>query len=775
MSSLNTIDWKDVVTRLEQFSTCELGRQELESIRPLNSAEECLKSFQIIEESMEVLKVGPRPFFESLDLFSTWYQRLKRSAVLKNRELRDVRHFCIEMLALHEVLDQFQSPWVVKLRDSLAESEVILDEINKILTPTGDIRSDASESLLRLYKERETLSQQIQKTLDKIVKDHQLESVLQDRYVTNREGRWVLPVKSGMRHQFEGLIHAASQSKQTVFMEPRDIIPNNNRLRQIEVEIEDEIEHLLTQLSLFLHSQVDDLKVSQAKMLECDVRFAQARLAIQLDAKAISFTNDSYYLEDLRHPMLLLNEEEVVPNTVSLTPEKNLLLISGPNAGGKTVLLKALGLAVQMARCGLLVCATSQSKIPFVRRIYVGVGDQQSVGAHLSTFAAHLEVLKEASQASGPEELILIDEICGSTDPEEGSALARSFIECFSESGAYSVVTSHFGSLKKNWKEGDRVINGCLEFSPDEGPTYHFILGVPGQSLAIQTADRIGVDKKIIERAMANLSPEAKAYQESLKEVESYKEEIVQLRKELADAKKEYNKEKSRYEVLNQRFEKEKQQLLDKALRRAEKDLDERIQHAKVDQVFQKHTELQKIKHDLPKVVKSSPDKGVNISSAQEFIQHYPPGTKVYVSAIGRDGVIQGSPNSKGEIPILSNSMRLMVDWESLKPAVQAQPATRQILRNHVNVQFSPSDQDRTIDLRGMNVEDALEQLETSLDQAALNQEDRVKIIHGHGQQDSLKRSVRSYLSRSIYINNWTAGRKESGGDGITWAELSDT
>ncbi|MCB0422718.1 MAG: endonuclease MutS2, partial [Bdellovibrionales bacterium] len=230
-SDLESIDWKEVLSRLQQFSTCELSRQELENLKPLSSEEACLKSFLVIDQAKEVLKSGPRPYFESLDLFSTWYQRLKRSAILKNRELRDVRHFCIEMLALHEVLDKFKTSWPEEIKQDLADSEVILDEINRILTPTGDIRSDASETLFRLFREREALSQQIQKTLDSIVKDHQLESVLQDRYVTNREGRWVLPVKSGMRHQFEGLIHAASQSKQTVFMEPREIIPNNNRLR----------------------------------------------------------------------------------------------------------------------------------------------------------------------------------------------------------------------------------------------------------------------------------------------------------------------------------------------------------------------------------------------------------------------------------------------------------------------------------------------------------------------------------------------------------------
>src|SRR6185437_12931056 len=221
--------------------------------------------------------------------------------------------------------------------------------------------------------------------------------VLQDRYVTNREGRWVLPVRSGKQHSFEGIIHASSASKQTVFMEPREIIPLNNRLRQIEVDIEEEIERLLRQLSEYLLTRIREFETAREVLLDADIRFAQAQLAAHMQASACVFDNEAINLSELKHPLLLFANVEVIPNSVRLNREGRILLLSGPNAGGKTVLLKSIGLAAQMARCGLLIAVAPGSRMPFFEAIHVAVGDAQSVDQHLSTFAAHLKVLNEAT------------------------------------------------------------------------------------------------------------------------------------------------------------------------------------------------------------------------------------------------------------------------------------------------------------------------------------------------------------------------------------------
>ncbi|MES2965760.1 MAG: Smr/MutS family protein [Bdellovibrionota bacterium] len=774
---LNQLDWREILEKLQSLATSEPARARLRETQPLSSAVEALKSFRAIEEAQSVLAHGERPFMESLDLYSTWYQRLKREAVLTTLELRDCRRFCIETVALNEVLRPLGGTWVAGLKNRLMDAGGPLSAIDQIMTPSGEIRNDASERLYNLYKEKQNQTRLLQTTLDRLTKQHEMETIVQEKYVTNREGRWVIPVKSGMQHAFPGIIHASSQSKQTVFMEPEEVIPLNNRLRQIEVEIEDEIERILTQLSYYLRTQLTDFQMSNEVLLEADLRFAQAKLGEILHGQALTFDEKRFELIDVRHPLLVLKNEPVIPNTVKLGGDQRILLLSGPNAGGKTVLLKSVGLASQMARCGLLVCADQASKIPFFRTVGVSVGDAQSVDMALSTFAAHVKKLDEAAKLEGTDKLLLIDEICGSTDPEEGSALARSFIETFAKHGVFGVITSHLSPLKTGWGDQSGVINGSLEYNSQSGtPTYQFFMGVPGQSLAIQTARRVGVSPAVIERAINHLTPETKAQHQHLAEIEKMKEELNELRRNLFEELKQAKDNKRRYMEMVTLFKKDRDLFMDRAVKKAEKKIDDMIDQAAVSDIFKRHEKLHQIKHDLPEVVKASTittAKRPKLESAEDFEKIYPPGSIVFIPTVGQEGVVQGKANGKGEIPVLSNSMRLFVNWQQLKAPQSLQNPTQNIVRRSGAVQVTLVDNERVIDVRGKSAEDAIGLLETQLDAAALNNEDRVKIVHGHG-TEVLKRAVRAHLSRSVYVKKWKAAGPDTGGDGVTWAELKD-
>ena len=439
--------------------------------------------------------------------------------------------------------------------------------------------------------------------------------------------------------------------------------------------------------------------------------------------------------------------------------------------------MKALGLAVQMARCGLPICAGAESRLPFFKKIQIGIGDSQNVGEELSTFAAHLKVLESASQLIGFENLILIDEICGSTDPEEGSALARAFIERFSKNQTFAVITSHLGPLKSGWTEADRIMNGSLEYDSKSGrPTYQFIQGIPGDSLALQTAKRIGVAADIVNRATELLSPVTRQRLAGLEQIEQIKQDLHGLQDSLRSDRKKMQIEKEKYQKQLSELEKEKENILNKALREAQKKVEELIGQTKVEDTFKRHRNLQDIKSQLPEIVKSKPTTGAPasvVTTSDEFGKRFPPGTKVFVPSLHQDGLIQSLPNSKGEVMILSNSIRLSIPWTELKPPAHAVNRTADLIRRTGPVTVALVDSDRTIDLRGMTVEEALSQLEMQLDQAALSREDRIKIIHGHG-TEALKKSVRTHLSRSVYVKKWKAGSPEQGGDGVTWAELGE-
>lgn len=775
----DALDWKEVLSKLESFATSEVARAKLAKTAPLKSPEEAKQGFREISEALAVLSHGERPFFESLDLYPTWSVPLKRHAVLTIIQLKDVRRFCLEAYALSEVIRPLDGAWVTSLKTKLVDATGPLSAIDTIITPEGEIRTDASETLHNLYREKANQTRALQTTLDKLVNHHQMQEILQDRYVTTREGRWVLPVRSGMQHHVEGIIHASSQSKQTVFMEPEAVVPLNNRLRELEVQIEAEIERLLQALSEYLTTQFIDFERSSEVMLQADIRFAQGKLTETLQGQDCEFDQNRIELIDVRHPVLVLRSEidKVIPNTVRLAGDRRILLLSGPNAGGKTVLLKSVGLAAQMARCGLPICASEGSVLPFFKDLEVGVGDAQSVGAQLSTFAAHLKVLDRAAKRVGSDNLLLIDEICGATDPEEGSALARSFIETYANNKVFAVITSHLSPLKVGWEANSGVVNGSLEYNSNSGtPTYQFLMGIPGQSLALQTARRVGVDNKVVERALDFLSPEMKAQHQHMREIEEMRDELQQLRRNLQEEAKSARDHKHKYQELIAKFRSERDEWMSRTVKKAERKIDSMIELAQVDQVFKKHEKLSQIKHELPEVVKASsiPTVGRKLDTVEDFEKIYPPGSRIFIPSINQEGVIQGKANNKGEIPVLSNSMRLFIAWQQLKPAQNMQNPTAQIVRRSSNVVVSLHEAERVIDVRGQTAEEAISNLEVQLDAAALNNEDRVKIVHGHG-TEVLKRAIRAHLSRSVYVKKWKAGAPESGGDGITYAELKDS
>ena len=775
MSELQALDWDLILNKIKDCATSLVGKEKISQTKPLASAAEAEQQFAEIEAAFAVVSSGVRPHATSLDLFSNWIVRIRKKSVLKTLEIKDVRLFCLEAIALKETLKNFESRWASHMSSEMMKAEEPLSAIDQILTPQGDIRSDASETLFRLFNEKERLAREVQQTLDRLVKDHQAENMLQDRYVTTRDGRWVVPVRSGMQHFVPGVIHGSSQTKQTVFMEPEKVVPLNNRLRQIEVDVDEEIEKLLTELSAYLHRQTSGFEKTRDLMEEADIRLAQAQFSSLIQASPVKFSNSKISLDEVRHPILQMSGKPVVPNTVKLDEKKKILMLSGPNAGGKTVLLKSIGLSAQMARCGLPICAAPGSQLPFFKEIVVGIGDSQSVDEDLSTFAAHLKILDLAAQKNGTQTLILVDEICGSTDPEEGSALARSFIEEYERNEVFAIITSHLSPLKTGWGEDSKVLNGSLEFNSTQGkPTYQFLPGIPGDSLAIQTAMRVGVNKKIIDKAVDNLSPVSKKRLESLNEVEKLKKDLMNLQQTWKTESHKATALKNEYEMKLKKFEADKDRILEKEVKKATIRVEEAISTAKVQDTFKKYRDLSEIKQTLPEIVKATPFSMENkISSPDDFAAKFPPGSKVHVPALNQDGIIQSQPNSKGEVLILSNSIRLQLPWFELKPPGQGHNPTASIVRKSTGFTASLVDEDKTLDLRGKTVDEALEELEIALDSAFSRKEDRMKIIHGHG-TEALKKSVRTYLSRSVYVKKWKTGAGEQGGDGVTWVEIGE-
>lgn len=772
MQELANIDWDKTLSHLVAFATSSEGKEKLKKTIPLLTKEDARESFATIEEAQSILKSGQRPYMESLDLIHSWYLRLEKNAVLKTIELKDLRLFLLEVENLSQVIHPIKSEWIQSIKPELMSAGEPLARIDDLMTPQGEIRVDASETLYKLHHEKRQLAQKVQNTLDGLVKGHEHDPHLQDKYVTNREGRWVIPVKSGMRHELEGIIHATSTSKQTVFMEPQQIVPLNNRIKQAELEIEEEISRLLKEISDYLYHLIADIARSKEVLLEVDCFLAKAQFANVSSANPIVFNDDYIQLEDLKHPLMVLNGEMVIPNNLTLNNNDKILLLSGPNAGGKTVFLKSFGLAAHMARCGLPICAGPRSTIPFFEDIFIAVGDSQSVDQSLSTFAGHLKILDQACHAKGAKSLVLIDEICGSTDPDEGAALARGFIQHYAFQGTFGLITSHLGPLKSGWDEGSGIVNGSMNYDAESGrATYEFIRGVPGKSLAFATAKKIGILDSVYNAAKLFLSPSGRKRLRSMEEVEKLKEEVSQLQSQVRLELEAANQKQKDYEKMMREFNYNKDERLRKEVNEAFEKIKEDMQRGQVKNLFESHERRERITIDFPEVIKfgdASHKERKEIHTLESFTKAFPPGSVVFVTTLNQDGIVQGSPNSKGEIPVLSGSMRLFVDWQMLKPPKQTQNPLKKKTSNKEVVFDTKRDE---VDLRGMTTVEAIEKLEVVLDKAQTNQLERLKIIHGHG-SDALKKAVRSHLSRSVYIARWQVSTSNDGGDGVTLAYL---
>lgn len=771
---LNSIDWNQILNALQELTSSELARERMAELSPVKTPKEAKASFDEIFSALQLILSQERIHFLNLDSSVSWLPRIEKQATLKTLELKDIRSFLKEAHSLELLLQE--DPDGHFARKASVDSNSIhepISAIDHIISESGEIKTDASETLYNLYNEKKGLSQQLEKSLDRLVKENQMEPILQDRFVTNREGRWVIPVKSGMQHELPGIIHSSSHSKQTVFMEPQEVIPVNNRLKKVETEIEEEIERLLKEISLFLsqyHSQFLQLK---EQLILADQRMAQAELTHKLQANPCQFKEDSISLFQLKHPSLVLQGDAVVPNELHLNSDQPVLILSGPNAGGKTVLLKSVGLAIHMARCGLPICANSESHVPFTENIYISVGDEQSVDENLSTFAAHLKDLNACLNATGNNNLVLIDEICGSTDPDEGGALARSFIEQYAKNKTFAIITSHLGLLKIGWDETSGVINGSLAYDSDSGsPTYKFISGISGQSQAIQTARRSGVQKDILDRAISLLSAEGREQLRKNDSIESLKSQLQVLLDQQREKNFLLNKEKEKYSKLIKEIEEESQKRIDQNIAQAKEKIDEMVTHARVNEIFKRQSDVETVKHNFPKVIKGSLSTE-EVNSAENFSKKFPPGKTAYVSSLKQNAVIQSTPNAKGDVTVQAQSMRLQVHWTQIKDSSESKEISRKkggrFQQRSTTFDVNQSD----LDLRGQTIENGIETLEKHLDWSFKNDLDQFKVIHGHG-TEALKKAIRSHLSRSTYVHSWQTGHSHSGGDGVTWVKLSD-
>ncbi|MAF91068.1 MAG: Smr/MutS family protein [Bdellovibrionota bacterium] len=766
-SFLNHIDWQEIIGFLRSNTNSELGKDLQSNLKELPDREAAQKSFDEIFEASQFIRFhAARPRLEGIDDYYLIKSRIEKNAKLDIPEIVKLRNFLFDLSSLLRQFADMDGVWVNEKLEQLMDPRPSLAYIEQLISPDGEFRVDASELLYKAYHEKKSLKASIHNLLEKLVKQNELDGVLQDRFVTTRDGRWVIPVKSGMQSRFEGIIHDTSASKQTVYMEPQEVVKNNNRIKELDIEIQKEIDRLLRQLSDYFYAAREELQESFDELLNLDVLFSKAFMALKMNAKPIQFSESEIDLRDLSNPVLEIQKDsdfKVVKNDLKIKSDRKCLILSGPNAGGKTIMLKSLGLSAQMVRCGLPPAAREDSKIPFFKDILISVGDAQNITEGLSTFAGHMKELTEAAEKASSEVLILVDEICGSTDPEEGSALAKAFINNFSNKGAFALITSHLGALKQNWQKEQKLEFASMEFDDASGrPIYKLLMGISGSSYALKTAARVGVPQNILDNALEELSPETKERQKKLDELELLKQQLTKANKELDFERKQANEQKQKYKNLIDQFHRERDKKLEKSIKDAHKRIDKEIEDLRNSKknVFD-------VKADLPQIIKSK--KETSIESPEEFNAKFPPGSEIYATNIQKNAIVQSPANAKGDVEILANSMRLTINFRFISKRDTSGFSKKKRKSNfELPTTNTHSQASSTIDLRGKMVEEALEALNDYCDSALLNGTGKVKVIHGHGTQ-ALKKAIRSHLARAHYAESWNAGGEFDGGDGVTW------
>ncbi len=787
--TLERLDWPEIQQRLAERARSPRGAAMLAEggVDPValfaTSADEVRTRMALTAEARAILETGDAPALGGGADPSEALERAQRGGVLTGEELIAVgavlaalRHTRRFLRAREET-----APGLADLASLLPERAHLEDEIERCLDPAGEVRDEASPALAAARREARDLASRLQERLARILRDSDTKAALSDDYFTVRGDRYVLPVRADARSQVPGIVHDASGSGTTLFIEPQALVELNNRHKNAELEAERECARVLRELSDDAAAAAPDIEAGLDTLALLDLAFARADLSIALDANPPEIGDEGVLrLPQLRHPCLPAGV--AVPNDVRLDDALQVLVISGPNAGGKTVTMKAVALAVLFVRAGLQVPAAAGARVDLFDAVLADIGDEQSIGRSLSTFSAHMANLAEIVGAATARSLVVLDELGVGTDPGEGAALAQAILETLADTGARVIATTHYGLLKEMADVDPRFANASVDHDPDTlAPTYRLRVGFPGSSSATAVAARMGVPGHVLDRAHSFLEREDRVLDRMLHELqtsraalEAEKNEAARLREESEAARGDYRR---KLEKLQERR--------DQLYRTMRDDLDSQFQNA--------HAQVAAVIRELQRGGASAQDAArarerlLNLEERQREVEEetgltpdpeespfepvdWPrakPGDLVMIVG-GGTGAIESLPDSRGRVALRVGSARMVVPADRVGRAETGAAKKPPTPRPRPTL---PEGGTERCDLRGQRVDEALDALAEALDRALNAGRDRLVVVHGVG-TGALRRAVREALSASRYVAKLESASRDEGGDGTSVALL---
>lgn len=783
-----TLELDLILEKLAAECSCDDAKDLARGLKPAGDMAEVEMLLQQTEDAFSLLARFGGPSFSGLKNVNNSLHRAAAGGSLNPKELLDIA-YCLRALRTLDEWCNHSSGVKTSLDfffEGITSNKYLETKILSCIVSEEEIADKASDTLFDIRKKIRSKENSIREKLDSLIHSSHYQQFLQEAIITQRNGRFVVPVKAECRGNVPGLVHDTSSTGATVFIEPASVVDANNDIKVLQGKERDEIMRILYELSAESGDFAESIKHSYESAIRLNLIFAKAHLAYKMKATKPILNNEGIIcLKKARHP--LIDPKKVVATDIALGDEYDTLVITGPNTGGKTVSLKTLGLLTLMTMCGLLIPVADRSRVSVFNNILVDIGDEQSIAQSLSTFSSHMVNIIDIMKKADDKSLILIDELGAGTDPVEGAALAVSIIEALREKGAIIAATTHYAELKAYALDTPGVTNGCCEFDIETlRPTYKLLIGVPGRSNAFAILKHLGMTQDVIDNAKAIVGSDNRDFEAVLEKLEASRHALEEERKVAEEMTERARKIEEKAQSEMDKIETLKARELDKAKREAQKLIDaaERkssqflleLDKLKKEQTSSNATEIARKTRRAVKAQMGEMDDLVNpneLADNWDYDYKLPrnpvPGDRIVIKGIGEGEVLEFKNNN---VFVKSGLLKTRVKLSDIM--ILDKPKKKPVKTQH-NVYRTSSRADADvkteIDMRGETVDEALSELGLFIDRCVLNNIEEIRIIHGKG-TGALRSAVTDYLKTHPNVSEYRLGRYGEGENGVTIAKL---
>ena len=783
--ALSSLEYPKIIERLTEKASSPMGKELCRKLQPSTDINRIrLMQTQTKDALTRLFQKGSVSFGSVKDIRGS----LKRLEIGSSLGIMEILSVCALLENTSRVKaysrgdrSDLPSDSLDSMFEQLAPLTPLSSEIRRCILSEDEISDDASPALRQVRRNMKVTNDRIHTQLSGLVNGNS-RTYLQDSVITMRNGRYCIPVKAEYKGQVPGMIHDQSSTGSTLFIEPMAVVKLNNDMRELELQEQKEIEIILAGLSEQIAEEREAIALNLELMVQLDFIFARAGLAMDMNGSEPVFNEEGrVLLKKARHP--LIPKKKVVPIDIRLGDDFDLLIITGPNTGGKTVSLKTVGLLTLMGQAGLHIPALDRSELALFHEIYADIGDEQSIEQSLSTFSSHMTNIVSFLEKADSRSLVLFDELGAGTDPTEGAALAISILSYLHDKGIRTMATTHYSELKVYALSTPGVENACCEFSVETlRPTYRLLIGIPGKSNAFAISSKLGLSDQIIERAKEQISEQDESFEDVLSSLEENRVTIENERLEIARYKEEIKTLKAQLESRQEKLDAQRDRILRQANEEAHKVLEEAKEYAdqtmKLFHKFQKNNvdtsaverERQELRKRMNKAEKNMSDrqetkKPKKLLTAKDIR----PGDSVKVLSMNLKGTVGSRPDSKGFLFVQMGIIRSKVhlsDLELVDEPVITTPSLQKTGAGKIRMSKSAS-VSTEINLLGRTVDEAIAELDKYLDDAYIAHLKSVRIVHGKG-TGALRKGIHDYLRRQKHVSSFRLGEFGEGDAGVT-------